>query len=304
MKKLALVFSLMVVSLPLIAEELVKAGEEEEAIILAEPVAKNTRVAALGSSNTAETAPGQIEAPAPKPSEAKIFGLLDLRPSYDRGTGALRSENTIEGGYQFNKNHRLTYTQWWNTTKDLYQGVYAHDGFFRFRANNLWSSGPLSLNYQGRLFLPTFATRREAGFVGSLFNQMQLALTLSPAWSVSLSTAPTLPYYSRASHNGKANLAFENMAVASVDWTPFTPFTLSLPFYLISRKTRAAAVPGSTDWSHLLVFWPEATYTIDANHAVGLSFYTDNLVTPTMDQFTIDKGIANGVIQAFWTVRI
>lgn len=270
---------------------------------LEEP-AKRVASKTLPSSTVSAVADGASQTTV-SPSPSKIFGFLDLRPSYAPSSGSVRSENTVEAGYEFNPEYRLTYVQWWNTTANFYEGIYAHDGFFRFRANRVAGGSKLALNYQARLFLPTFVARQQAGFVGSVFNQLQLAWTVSPEVSVSVSTAPNIPFFTRAANAGRANLAFENLAVASFDWTVFPDLMVSLPFFFISRKARTVeGARGSSDWSHLLIFWPEVSYNLTKNVTVGLSYYTDNLVSSSIDALTLDNAFANGVFQAFWSLRI
>jgi hypothetical protein len=273
-------------------------GLETNEKVASIPVVKSNQVATEGQG-------GEISTAAAKPDEGKVFGLLDIRPSISTKTGVLGSENTIEGGYQFNPNLRLTYTQWWNTTKNLSEGVYTHDGFFRLRVNNIYKSDTLSVNYQARLFLPTYSARREAGYLTGVYNQLLVSIPLSPTYTFSVATAPTFQHFSKNSHNGKVNSLFQNTAVANLDIQISKRLMLSVPIYLISTKARTVAgLAGSGEWSHLLVLWPEAAYSINDTHTVGLSLYTDNLMTPTLSKFTLDSGLSNSVLQAFWTVRI
>ncbi len=242
---------------------------------------------------------------APSAPQSKFFGVLDLRPSVSTKSGVLGSENTIEAGYQFDSTWRLSYAQWWNTAKNLSDGLYTHDGFFRLRGSNLYDNGVVTVSYQGRLFLPTFASRREAGFVTSVFNQLKMAVQLSPDLTLSFSTAPTYLHFSRTSFNGKANTVFQNIGMANLDIKLSNRLTLSLPLYLISSRTHSVSgLAGSGEWSHLLVVWPELAYSLNANHSVGLSYYSDNLMSPTLDRFNIAQGLNNGVLQAFWTVSL
>ena len=248
---------------------------------------------------------GESVAALPPNSDSKIYGLLDLRPSVSTKSGVMGSENTAEAGYQFNSNARLTFTQWWNTSKNLSEGLYTHDGFFRLRLNNIVNEGNFSLNYQARLFLPTFASRRDAGFVAGFYNGLTASYKLSSVYTLSLATAPQFNYYTRAAHAGKATPGFQNVAMANLNVQFTSRLYLSFPLYMIStRMNNAPGAANSDSWSHLLVVWPELGYSLNSNHTIGLSYYSDGLMNSTLSKFTLNSGISNGVLQAFWTITI
>lgn len=284
------------------AEEATESSATVEAPQVASVPRPKSTAAATGE--IPENTAGQNVAAVPT-AEGKIYGLLDLRPSVSTKSGVLGSENTAEVGYQFNPNARLTFTQWWNTSKNLSEGLYTHDGFLRMRVYNIIKEGNFALNYQGRLFLPTYAARREAGFVAGLYTGLVATYKLSPTLTLSAASAPQFNHYTRAAHNGKISTGFQNTAMLNLD-VQFTPkLYLSFPLYLISsRANTAAGVAGSGAWSHLLVIWPEIGYSLNSNHTIGLSYYSDALMNSKLSQFTLENGLSNGVLQAFWTITI
>ncbi len=281
---------------------------EEVATAETDPKLKQTLAAlpVTSASGVATAAtPNQITAQSTATFNPKTFGLLDLRPSVATNNGQLRSENTVEAGYQFTSDTRLTYTQWWNTTKNFSEGLYAHDGFLRLRVNNIYKSGNFAVNYQARLVLPTFGARREAGYVVGIYNQLSASVDLNSTLNLTVTMAPQFNHFSRASHNGKINSALVNLGIVNLDVKLSEPLLFSFPVFFISTKSRTAAgVAGSSDWSHLVVVWPELAYTLSSHHTVGLSYYSDSLVNSSFTQLTLANAFSKGVLQAFWTMRL
>src|SRR5690606_7491982 len=119
-------------------------------------------IALIGSARLHAETSGTSTAYVAAPSESKTIAGIDLRPSWDPSTGVVRSEDSIEVGYQFNKTTKLTYVQAFNThiaTPDSDQrfGTKLDAGFIRTSLSKLAeiSSLGLSLSYQNRLYLPT-----------------------------------------------------------------------------------------------------------------------------------------------------
>ncbi|NDD05782.1 MAG: hypothetical protein EB078_12830, partial [Proteobacteria bacterium] len=108
------------------------------------------------------------------PNPGRVVGLIDLRPSdVFKGEDTFRMENAVELGYRFHPQLQLTYKQEiWGTlsqpmSKSPISNVYSRDGYFDLLSEKVVTSedGTVFLTYEGRIYLPTFAARRDAGML-------------------------------------------------------------------------------------------------------------------------------------------
>ncbi len=273
-----------------------------------------TKVADAGTSaseavmNTTATASTPAAA-----SESKIIGQLDIRPSYLGSAADWHTENTLEGGYQFDKNTKLSYVNYFNT--NIYHAVQGNvmnggldiqDGFLRFKRANIWSnSSGLSLNYQARAYLPTWAYRRDNGFVLGIRNYATLMQTVGDVDFI-FAEAPTVYGYGRANANsGKANIAFTQMAILEADFHLSKSLTLSLPIIFQNDHYReAAGASNSGAWVHTLYAWPELDFEIADHQTIGFAFYTDNFVTGDLSGFTPGDAMKGATYQFIYNLAL
>lgn len=98
----------------------------------------------------------------------EVMGSIDIRPSIDFGTQQVRTENTLDIGYQFTANTAIDYTQYFNAIITPQPGgpFVGDDGFLRGRFNNIWKnvSGDLSFGMEERLYLLA-PSRANAGMI-------------------------------------------------------------------------------------------------------------------------------------------
>lgn len=257
-------------------------------------------------------------APSAPPS-AQVIGVAEFRPSYRSTFGEVHTENNIVLGYRFDRDRYLSYRQEYNT--NLYEprsqlangmSLTATDGYLRGGIANIWQaeSMPLSFNYEGRLYAPTFAVRRDAGMITALRTYLRWTYRFSDKLSISLDEVPVIPVYDRAGAvvNGRAvaNPAFENKVELVTVYNFAKDFVFILPFkYTASRNrdfSKAARANGT--WGQFLQIWPEVWYTVGPNARIGAAYYTDNLVHPTFSGFTLDNGIRNSVTQFIFSANL
>jgi hypothetical protein len=250
--------------------------------------------------------------PAP---EQKILGLLDIRPSWTTKAGEWHTENTLEGGYQFDRQTRLSYVQFANT--NIYNpaagnpgaisgvGLALQDGFLRFKRSELWVSSDkqTSVSYQARLYTPTFGARRDAGFI-SFLRQYFTWMHKAGIVDFIVSEAPAVYGYTQAGYSGTANPLLENMVVAELDIHLAKGVILSLPIIVEQFRYRsyAAGARYNNSWLNQLWAWPELDIEVTDHHTIGLAYYTDNFMRDDFSAFVPSRAVGNGVAQFIWTM--
>jgi len=246
------------------------------------------------------------EAAIKAPSEQKIIGVLEFRPSWTQSTGKFHTENMAQLGYQFNKNTTLSYRQYFNT--NIYNpdnseglGLTAQDGLFVADFRNIWtnSSQGLSFGYEPRLYLPTATATRDAGMITVVRNYLKLTKKFSDKFSLTAMEIPILHIYSRSGTGDKANPVFENRVYLIASYSPVKSVSIDIPLMLNSQRTANynAVAKNNDRWGHILWSWPEVTYAVSPNTALGVGFMTDNLIRPDFSALTIGDGFRKGVAQ-------
>ena len=267
----------------------------------------------------AEENPSSVTATAPPvASDTKIIGMLDLRPSYTSKLGEFHTENTLEAGYQFSKNFSLTYVQFVNT--NIYDartaapgqlpglGVDIQDGFFRTRVNNIWESADKNTNFsiQGRVYTPTYAPKRDAGFLTTLRTNLKLTQKVfGGAVDLIFADVPMFHAYSKAGVGKKANPIFENMVVLEADVHITKGLTLMLPFLFQHVKNRSfAGATNSGTWAMTYWVWPELDYDVNDNLTLGVAWYSGNFVKEDLSATDFAGAFKDGVAQFVVTVSL
>lgn len=250
---------------------------------------------------------------------SRFTGMIELRPTWNVAEGKLGTENTIDVGYQFTERFSMDYNQYFNTNVsdptgavgDL--GAYAHDGFLRAKLKNVWQSASkdLSLQYESRLYLPTFAARRDAGMVAALRNYFSLVMPVNSWLTVTLQEIPILYGFNRAGTYGKApgepgsaNAIFENRVylIGTFQIAKGISFDLPIMAWATRHRDFLAGATNNSAWSYMLMMWPELDFSVDENSVLGVSFYTDNLLNGNV--FGGDGGFAKGFMQFVYRVTL
>ncbi len=247
-----------------------------------------------------------------------LYGYLEFRPSYISNQGEFHAENTAEVGYKLNPTMKMGYVQWYsnNLKSNLVStsgvGLIPNDGFFHFKASNIWQSEDKhwSAAYQLRVFAPTTSSKYKAGHYTSFLNRLNIAFKLNDYFKTDLSYAPILHGYSKAgminsTGVGTANPAFEQQFILNNEFHPAANFTFSLPIvYQVTNNRQFAGAANSDKWKKSLSFWPELDYDINPVHTVGISYYTDNCISSLGNGFDLSNGIRQGVVQLVWGINI
>jgi len=243
---------------------------------------------------------------------SKLLGTVDIRPTVAlRGQDSFRSEDSVELGYRFNPSFQLLYHQdfWTNLYNSSLVGgaegvgLIVHDGYFDWFSDRVWESQDKSLfiSYEGRLYAPTFSSRREAGMMTALRNYLIVGKKVNETVSVNFVETPIIHFYDRASHLGKANPALENRMTLELALSLTSKLGLSLPLSWSAMKMRA--VEGSSGGNKVESFvWinPELSYSLNDNYLVGLGYYdTTSLVKSDFSSLQIFEGLEDGVVQMF-----
>lgn len=241
-----------------------------------------------------------------------LIGIVDLRPTGSfKGQDSFRFENSVDLGYQITPTFQVLYHQdfWAN----LYNsnllggpegfGVVAQDGFLNWFQERVTEnrSGSVALHYEGRLYAPTAASRREAGMITALRNYLILETKLNDVVTLNLVEAPILHAYSQASSGGEANPIFENRVGVHVRLNLSEKVRLNIPLNWAATKKRVA--PGnlySDQIRHFMWINPELSYRATENYTVGVGYYdTTSLINSDFTAFQIGEGLEDGVVQLF-----
>jgi len=241
----------------------------------------------------------------------KIFGVLDVRPSAVlKGEDTFRFENSAEVGYQLNPKFQVLYHQ--DFTMNLYNpatqsgvqgvGLQAMDGFIDwFREAWMESQdGSISLSYEGRLYVPLAATRRDAGMITALRNYFILGKKLSNGVSVNLIEAPILHFYDQPSYLGKANPAFENRLGIQLAYKFQEKWSFSLPLLWSATQLRTVSQSTGSRLDHFVWINPEISYAADSHYTLGLGYYDNtSLISSDLSSFQVGEGLEDGIVQFF-----
>jgi len=244
-------------------------------------------------------------------SPQKVFGTIDLRPSAVlKGQDTFRFENSAELGYQLSKKFQILYHQ--DFLMNLYNpssqtgaqgmGLQAQDGFFDwFREAWMESSdGTFSVSYEGRLYLPVAANRREAGLITALRNYFIFGKKLSDGVTFNFIEAPIFHFYDRPDFQGRANPTIENRVGLQLALKLADKWSLSLPLLWSATKLRALNSGSNSDLDHFVWINPELSYAPNEKYTVGLGYYDNtSLLTSDLSAFQVGEGLEDGIVQCF-----
>lgn len=273
---------------------------------------KNAVAAAPATTATdATTTVSATETTVSAPSDAKLIGDIELRPTWESKTGNFTTENELMLGYQFTKDTSLSYYQYVNSK--LYTrgegegglGLSIDDGFVRAKVSNVLRLGETSMGYEFRGVTPTSSNSREKGMITSLQNRFKFSRDFGKMFSLSLQEIPVIPVYSRAGtgtgDKAVANPWIENKVylVGTINFSD--KLSLDLPFLFTMQRLRdfAPTAARNADWKYSFIVWPELTYTIDANLAVGAAFRSADLFKGGAADLVVGDSFEAGATQVF-----
>lgn len=247
-----------------------------------------------------------------------IYGYLEFRPSYTSNIGEFHTENTADVGYKLNSNLKTGYVQFYNTnlmnssSQTTGLNLSIQDGFAYLKAKNLWESSDkhLALNYQLRLLTPTNSVKYAAGYRSSIRNQMSVSYSFTDNIKTDLSYNPIFHIYTQngaVSSSGafNANPYFDHQLVLTQEFHPSEKLTLSLQLlYQLTTYRQALGATNSGRSKKQLYFSPELDYELNPVHTLGVSFYTDNLISGYESGSNFSNGFKFGVAQLVWGINL
>lgn len=240
------------------------------------------------------------------PTEEKINGTIEVRPSWTSNSGEFHTENTLGAGYQFNRNFDLGYTQYIDTnlfnpgTTVSGLGPIVRDGFLNANFKNLYNNGQgFSVSYEPRVYLPTATAKRDAGMVTMLRNNFTVRQSFSPLFALTAQAIPMIHAYSQAGAAGKANPVFEQRFYLVGEFQFTDKLSAVVPLMLESTRhaNYATGAKNNNAWSHKLYMYPELYYAIDSNYLLGVAYMTGDFTDPNLSGFALSKGFKYGVPQ-------
>jgi len=242
------------------------------------------------------------------PADSKIIGQIDIRPQWVPSTNAVNTDNTIEGGYQFDADTSLSYNQEFSTnfsnpTANAGMDLKVLDGFLRTRLKNLLVNDNLSLSYENRVYLPTAASQRDRGLITAIRNYATISQKLNDTVSLTLQEIPVLYFYSQSGFGDEANKGFENRIylIADINLAQDVSFSLPLLYYATRYRSYATTAKYDDSWGHLLYTWPEITVRVHPNAELGFAYMSENFLTEgpagAVNGVDIGSAFSNGTAQ-------
>ncbi len=250
----------------------------------------------------------------PLRAESQFGASLDLRPSWSGNEGSMHTENELALEYRPTSSAHIGYTQEFQTnlynpnTGETDQGVspHLHDGYLRGEFKEIWKNGNgLSFTNEARVYLPTHAGDREAGLVTALRNYFKFNYEVSDMVELAVMDAPILHVYNKAGVVDEAGEATANPVIENrlflVAGLSFFKKSLSLKLPLIVENARHSdfqeGAKFNNSWSHKLWVYPELTYSVGESTAIGMAYYSENLVKDDFSELALNAGFSKGVFQ-------
>jgi len=241
-----------------------------------------------------------------------LIASIDIRPTASfKGQDSFRFENSFDLGYQLSPQSLILYHQdyWMNLYNSRLAGgedglgLIVQDGFFDWTYDNFFKSADdsVSLSYEGRLYLPTFASRREAGMLTALRNYLILGKKFSPDFQLNLIEAAILHAYDRAAYNSQANPFWENRVTIQTVWNLNEKWQFSFPVsWSVTHMRTAPGAQFSNINKNFVWINPELRYSLSPTYRVGMGYYdTTSLIRSDFSAFQIGEGLEDGVAQVF-----
>jgi len=245
---------------------------------------------------------------SPRPGEdAKVFGEIQLRPSWQSSNNTFHTENILNLGYKFTPRFNMDYVQYFNTNlaDPSYQSaVVGDDGFLRARLSKIYESRQqdITLDYETRVYMPTNPARRAAGMITAWRNYATFTKKFSPTFSLITQVIPIVYAFEVSGRNGAANPVFDSRLyiIASWDITSKINFEFPLMVWATRYQRHAIGAVHNDLWGYTAVIWPTVMYSFSPKTQVGVSYYSGSLIKDDLSSgsiFGADGGLTQGVTQ-------
>ena len=281
-----------------------------------QPAASTGAVSPAPTASTFDSTAATVSAP----SDSKVFGLVDIRPSYypnnDAGNAAsdakVVTENTVELGYQSDKNTKFIGDLYINTgrragsNEDFAGRVYIDQMDVKATFNEIWKNDSgLSFSYEPRLRLGLNSKYRDSGKLTEVRNYLKLKQAYSNGLNLTLSETPIYHLYDQSRKaDGSPNSIFENRVYLQLDGK----ITKNLSFFVVGwyaavkPRSLAGLDASSSNWSHALFVWPEIDYALTDNYSIGLAYQSAAFkLNDFATEDTFGAQAKNGEIQLVFT---
>jgi len=259
---------------------------------------------------------GALKTTQPAQSESKVFGTLDLRAEYYSSMAQYDTSDYAELGYQFNKDLKIGWYQGFDS--NIYNSSYVmasagKDGFapmldqsfLRTRVTNVWTNGDWALNYESRIYAPTWKAERDQGNITRLYNAFKLARKVNNTLTLTAVEVVAPQIFSVAGVGKTANPWYQNRVYLIGDINITSKLTLSIPVLLYTDFNREfAGADNSGKTTNLLYMWPELDYALNDHLTLGVAYVTGNMVKPDFSETTMGDAFKNSVVQAIVTTTL
>lgn len=242
---------------------------------------------------------------------AQLIGGLESAPTWEYGRESFKWENIATLGVALSPKFSLRYSQEIFIEQEQESedslGV-LRDGYLAFRVHEL-SPGtekfPLKLDYEARVYLPTHFLKREAGFIGSLRNDLLLTRQISDHVSLTFAEIPIFYLYSEAGSQTApaayaANPIFENRFELTTKVALGEKTHLSVPLKFASTKFQdyLPNAENNSNWTTSFGMEVELKQGVHPNISLGLRFRSGNLLEQTVSGYTLGEPFSQGALQA------
>ena len=229
-----------------------------------------------------------------------ITGAIDVRPSWGIGSSDPRLENEAALKYAFSPKVSLGYVQEFWTTGPSSNGP----GSFNMLPKDGYVRTDVTPFAEWRVYLPTDELERSRGFLSSLRNYLKLHLPLSPRLQLTIMEVPIVYAYQGRGQTidgvSMANRLFENRVYLTPSVSAFeNRLTVSLPIIFQAERYQEFQASAQFDnrWRYLLWIYPEMIFAIDPTTALGLAYYSENLIADDLSKLSVSEGLRSGIFQ-------
>lgn len=239
---------------------------------------------------------------------------IELRPSWEAGSGNMFGENTVELGYQVSEKFALGYQQEIHHNISIKEGnpeheglgLHLEEGYFNAHLHEIWESEDEKsvVSLEPRLIMPTSNEDREKGFRTAALSYLKFRRRLGENTSVTMMDAPVLFVYSvpgaTVGDEFEANPTFQNRFRASADFSFFenkVNVTLPVLFYLTRHANYAPGALHNDVWTKFVGVAPEISYAFTPNLSAGLAVVSPNLLNAQDTDHSVNHGRTSTVSQ-------
>jgi len=246
-------------------------------------------------------------------------GWLDLRPTWMLEERSLQGENEVAVEYRFRTDRGTGYTQEFHATLFEPETVetkrsvfFLGDGYFWGNFAGILQWRRLTVSYEPRVYLPTYAPEREAGLILATRQYLKLEFAFNETVSAFLWEVPVLPLYGAGGTSESlvdevgdpyrlhhSNARFENRMEAGLNLTLLSEkIKIRLPLIVQSLRMHDyhPEAENNDQWAHILWTYPEVLVQVGENSVLGFAYYSGTLIDEKFTQFA-ENGFSEGAFQ-------